>query len=118
MMHMFGGGFGFGFFPFFGFLPLLIFGGLAYLLFRRLQGGRAQRPQGPGPRRVMESEIYRLAKKNGGTLTVSDVVVETGIDPEEAESLLRKITDGYRVQMDVTEAGRIRYRFTELQNTK
>jgi hypothetical protein len=46
------------------------------------------------------------------------VVVETGVAPEEAESLLRKITDGYRVQMDVTEAGAIRYRFTELQKTR
>jgi len=58
-------------------------------------------------------EVFRLAKRYAGVLTVSDVVSEPGIDPTEAEELLERLTDGRRVDMQVDSDGVVRYVFRE-----
>jgi len=63
--------------------------------------------------RKIQSRIFRLAKRIGGTLTVSDVVVEIGLPVRIAEQLLEDLTDGVRVRMDVGDDGIVRYVFTE-----
>ncbi len=67
--------------------------------------------RGPDP----EARIYALAKEHGGRLTVSQVVVSTGVSPKRAEELLESMTDNLRVRMDVTEEGRVVYEFPELK---
>lgn len=123
MMH----GFGFGF-PLFMGGPLvwivLLVGG--YLLVRKLiilsrhesgerAGGDYSRRLAGGDSGFSETEIYRLAAKHNGTVTVSDVVTEMGIEPKQAENKLESMTDGIRVQMEVSEKGIVYYIFTELQ---
>ncbi len=62
-----------------------------------------------------DATIFRLAKRLNGRLTVSDVVVETGMGSGESEALLQRMVDGTRVRMEVERNGTIVYEFTELQ---
>jgi len=123
MIHGWGmGGFGMGF-PLFGPLTLILLGGGLYILLRKLglfDGSRRENvldreersiPEG---QRASAPEIFRLAKRYDGVLTVSDVVSELGIDPKEAEELLEGMTDGRRVDMQVDSNGVVRYVFREL----
>jgi hypothetical protein len=115
------GSFGMGF-PLFGLVPLILIGGGLYILLRRRgvfdgsrnagisprgNGGISGRPGASAP------EIFRLAKRYDGVLTVSDVVSELGVDPQEAEGILEGLTDGQRVDMQVDRDGVIRYVFRE-----
>ena len=61
-----------------------------------------------------EADIYRLARKLGGHLTVSDVVIHLGYSPRETEDLLENMTDGFRVRMEVSDSGLIDYQFSEI----
>ncbi len=111
-----------GFMPFSGLIPIILIGGAIYLFFRhrrhldhdadgdRGRGDRISRGGG----RPRASELYRLAHKHGGTLTVSEVVVELGVEPKDAEASLEAITDGRRVQMEVGTDGGVFYRFVEI----
>lgn len=122
MMHglgMAGSGIGF---LFFGLLSLALLGGGLYILLRKrraLPGSkRKNRIDGkeaglPATRRPSATEIFRLAKRNAGALTVSDVVSELGADPKDAEELLDGLTDGRRVDMEVDSNGVVRYVFRE-----
>ena len=110
-------------FPLFGPLTLILLGGGLYILLRKLglfDGSRREnvlnREDGSIPRgqRASAPEIFRLAKRYDGVLTVSDVVSELGIDPKEAEELLEGMTDGRRVDMQVDSKGVVRYVFREL----
>jgi hypothetical protein len=58
---------------------------------------------------------FRLARERDGVLTVSDVVVETGLSPRDAGAKLESLVDGEHVTIEVTEAGGIRYEFPELR---
>lgn len=62
-----------------------------------------------------ETDIYRLAAKRNGKITVSDVVTELGIEPRKAEDILETMTDGLRVRMEVDENGNVYYSFPELE---
>ena len=66
---------------------------------------------GRGPN--VQSQIFGLAKRLGGTITVSDVVVDMGLPVRDAEALLETLTDGVRVRMDVGGEGIVRYVFAE-----
>ena len=122
MMHGWGmGGFGMGF-PLFGLLSLILIGGGLYILFRKIRTFDGSRREGidsggnrtvPGAKSASAPEIFRLAKRYDGVLTVSDVVSELGIDPKEAEALLEGLTDGRRVDMQVDNDGVVRYVFRE-----
>lgn len=122
MMHGWGmGGFGTGFIIF-GALALVLVGTGVYVLIRRLgssrrSAGHEQLPWGLGGQPGGEgtaAEVFRLAKRYNGVLTVSDVVTELGLDPEDAERLLQRVTDSQRVDMRVDADGVVRYVFREL----
>ena len=123
MMHEMGWGvFGMGF-PFLGLIPFLLLGVGFYFLIRRigtepLSGSRRnnrREDRSLSPQRSpSNAELFQLAKRRNGVLTVSEVVAETGIDPQEAEKLLDSLADGNRVVLDVDENGVVTYRFREL----
>ena len=48
-------------------------------------------------------QIYKVAYKLKGRLTVSDIVMETGIDADEAEELIQSMVDDQRIRMEVRE---------------
>ncbi len=64
--------------------------------------------------RNREARIFQLAFRNRGRITVSDVVIETGMDPKQTEELLNGMVDGTRVRMEVSERGFVYYEFPEL----
>ena len=127
--------------PFFFFIPLLIFVlvGRAFLLFLRsaFRGWidpssrdprgivRSQPGMGPlveqpgvaaqtGIPAQLESRVFALAYKLGGRITVSDVIIETGLGTKAAEALLDGLTDEVRVRMIVEDRGFVVYEFPEI----
>ena len=75
----------------------------------------SEKKSGETARNSIHREIFKLARSEGGSITVSDVVLATGLSIAEAERMLNDITDGFRVRMDVTDSGIVRYVFTELE---
>lgn len=71
----------------------------------------------PAAGTITDAVIYRLAKRLNGRLTVSDVVIETGLGTEDAEQLLRSLTDSLRVRMEVSDDGVVVYEFVELMES-
>ncbi len=115
MMHPMG----LGFFWFLPVLAVLVFSGFGIIKYvvRRLNFRDKSRRGAVG--RIgyssnTESAVYRLAQNNGGRLTVSDLVIDSGLPPSKAEKLLQSLTDGQRVRMEVTNTGTIVYEFPEL----
>lgn len=70
--------------------------------------------QNPFGRRSLDSRVFRLAYRNGGRVTVSQVVMETGMSLEQTEAYLDHLCDGVRVRMEVSEGGLVTYEFPEL----
>jgi hypothetical protein len=106
-------------------LVVLVGGYVGWLALRRHggaggDGGRAESGRITEHRTEanLQARIYSLAKKRGGSLTVSDVVVETGVSPTEAERVLESMTDNMRVRMEVTDEGTVTYEFPELKETE
>jgi hypothetical protein len=64
--------------------------------------------------RSLEAQIFKLAYKMKGRLTLSDIVVETGLDLEQAEKVIESMVDGMRVRMEVDERGVVVYEFPEI----
>jgi hypothetical protein len=62
----------------------------------------------------LESRIFRVAYKRKGRLTISDVVLETGLSIKEAEETVNAMVDGIRVRMEVDERGLVVYEFPEI----
>jgi hypothetical protein len=75
--------------------------------------GRASR-EAASPDVSNDARIFQLAQAKGGRLTVSDLVIATGLSVAEAEKRLQDLSDGNRVRMEVDDRGRIRFEFTEL----
>lgn len=61
-----------------------------------------------------EAQVFQLANRLKGRITVSDVVIETGIGVEEAEQLMQRLVDNTRVRMEVAENGLVTYEFPEI----
>ena len=61
-----------------------------------------------------ESRIFKLADRMKGRVTLSDIVLETGMGLKEAELFIKKMIDGTHVTMEVTETGKIIYEFPEI----
>jgi hypothetical protein len=123
-------------FPFvFGFLPLIFLVLGVRLLARLLRGGRQQNyrqistrdeflrrymPESFEPRisaqpgQSTEATVFKLAYRLKGRVTVSDLVIETGLSVDEAEQLVQQLVDGTRVKMEVDDRGMIIYEFPEI----
>ena len=63
---------------------------------------------------VSHAQIFQLAKKLRGRITLSDIVIETGMSLHEAERVIESIVDGTHVSMEVNEHGRVVYEFPEI----
>lgn len=64
--------------------------------------------------RGIEARVFKLAYRLHGRITVSDVVVDTGLSVDEAERILERMVDNQRVRMEVTRSGLMVYEFPEL----
>ena len=72
--------------------------------------------QNPFGRRSLDSRVFRLAYRSGGRVTVSQVVMETGMTLEQTEAYMDQLCDGIRVRMEVSDGGLVTYEFPELTN--
>ena len=61
-----------------------------------------------------EAKIFKLALRLRGRLTVSDVVIETGLNLAEAEDLVESLVDNVHVRMEVNDNGMVTYEFPEI----
>lgn len=66
--------------------------------------------------RGLEARIFQLADRKNGRITLSDIVIETGLDIKEAEELIEGMIDEVHVQMNVLDNGKVVYEFPELIN--
>jgi hypothetical protein len=67
------------------------------------------------PARDLESVIFQLANRLKGRITLSDVIIETGLGVKDAESFINNMVDGVRVRMEVDEErGFVIYEFPEI----
>jgi len=106
----------------FGFFPLLflflVFSVLG--VFRRIAVARhvGENPKfrDEPPSGRLDGTVFSLAKRHGGQLTLSDVVVETGLNLAEAERYMDSLVDNAHVSVEVDENGRLCYEFPELRN--
>ncbi len=114
--------------PFFFLLPLAAFLIIARILAgffgrelhdagrkARLEGSASSAPQ-PRSQGRLESRVIALAYRLGGRVTVSDVVIETGLGIREAEGLMDRMTDEVRVRMNVDDRGLVSYDFPEIMD--
>ena len=90
-------------------VALVVMSGLLLFSSRRLDSA-AQLVR----RRKIENDLLRLARRKGGRLTVTDAATETGYTAAETESLLKQLVEGGFVEIEVTEAGVMVYRFPEI----
>ena len=65
-----------------------------------------------GPSR--EAQIFKLAYRLKGKLTLSDIVVETGLGLSEAEEVVEAMVDNVHVRMEVDERGMVLFEFPEI----
>lgn len=61
-----------------------------------------------------ESRVFRLAYKNRGRITLSDIVLETELGLKDAEEIIDEMIDGVHVRMEVREDGLVLYEFPEI----
>lgn len=117
--------FGFGFFPFFFLMPLIFIVLVARVASGALRGSRRYqvddeyerrlpRPQTQRAPHTDEAAIFKLAYRLKGRLTVSDIVVETGLGVHESERLIESLVDNTRVRMEIDERGIVTYEFPEI----
>ncbi len=66
------------------------------------------------PDQSPEAAIFKLAYRLQGRLTVSDLVIETGLPVDDAEKLIQQMVDGTRIRMEVDDRGMITYEFPEI----
>ncbi len=62
----------------------------------------------------IEARIFRLAYKMKGCLTLSDIVIETGLDLKNAEETINSMVDSVRVRMEIDDRGLVVYEFPEI----
>ncbi len=64
--------------------------------------------------RRVENALLRLAQQRGGRLTVIEAAAETGYTAEEVALVLRRLSEQGFVEIEVTDAGVMVYRFPEI----
>ncbi len=90
---------------------VLAAGSLASLLASSAYGQRAETRR----RRHRALRILALAGQHKGRLTVTAVASFLGMDLVEAERALDEMVDGQRIDVEITDDGRVFYVFMELQ---
>lgn len=68
--------------------------------------------------RSLDSVLFRAARRNGGRLTLSDVVIETGMGLKQAARYMEELSDGRHVSIESDDSGTIWYVFPELPATE
>ncbi len=76
-----------------------------------LQNLRSPKQKKP---RSLEAQIFRLAYKLKGRVTLSDIVLETGLSLKEAEDTVTTMVDGLRICMEVDDRGLVIFEFPEI----
>ena len=66
------------------------------------------------PDEKITGKIFRLAVLHEGRLTLSDIVIETGFNLQEADKFMDTLIDGQHVQIEVDDKGFIVYDFPEI----
>ena len=66
------------------------------------------------PQTTSEARIFKLAYRLKGRITVSDVVVETGLDVAGAEAVMQGMIDNTHVRLEVDDNGILTYEFPEI----
>lgn len=59
--------------------------------------------------------VFQIAKQRGGSVTLSEVVIVTGLDVAAAEDYMNSIIDGIHVTVEVDDTGRFTYEFPEFK---
>ena len=90
-------------------VALVIMGGLLWLLSKRLDEAASL-----VRRRRRQNRMLKLAQARGGRLTVTEAAADTGLTVEESEAILKGLADGGYVEIEVTDAGLMVYRFPEV----
>ena len=121
--------FGFDFFPFI-FVPFLVPILVVFFalrigsnFFRGLSRRWEQKEEVPfdipgrsrvGQKRDFDGVVFSLAYRLKGKITLSDIIVETGLTVREAEEVIESMVDGVRVRMEVDQNGMVVYEFPEI----
>ena len=62
-----------------------------------------------------DARIFKLAYKLKGRVTLSDIVVDTGLSLQDAEQLIESMVDNAHVRMEVDDKlGTVTYEFPEI----
>jgi hypothetical protein len=77
---------------------------------RRTRDGKIRRVRG----RNVEAAIFDLAYRMRGRITLSDIILETGLSMKQAEEHINRMVDGIRVTMEVDVKGLVVYEFPEI----
>jgi hypothetical protein len=120
----------FGFFsPFFFIIPLIFFGIIVRIgvnLFRGLSGRadwtidgattpyRLGNPYSARRGTSYQARIFKLAYRFKGRLTLSDIIVDTGLGIDDAERVVEEMVDNVHVRMEVDQEGGVSYEFPEI----
>ncbi len=64
--------------------------------------------------RELRIQIFKLAYRQKGRITVSDIIAETGLSGDEAEEVIQGMVDNTRVRMEIRESGVVVYEFPEI----
>ena len=82
------------------------------LSLRRLRSaGRARLPSAPDP----QTEVLKIARREGGRVTPALVAVDSHLSVEEAERTLDEMVRGGYATMAVADDGRVEYEFREFR---
>ena len=80
-----------------------------FLSLRRVGTPRRLRPPPPDP----QTEVLKIARRQGGRVTPALVAVDTPLSVEEAERALDQMVSGGYATMAVADDGRVEYEFRE-----
>jgi len=80
---------------------------------RRKQGENQRHLRDRKPKNI-EGVIFNLAYTLKGKITLSDIIIETGLSMKETENTINQMVDGIRVRMEVNDQGMVVYEFPEI----
>ena len=63
---------------------------------------------------LFDGKIFQMAYKHHGRLTLSEVVIGTGMGLKQAESYMDLLVKGAHVRMEINEQGLLLYEFPEI----